>query len=151
MPIIDGFLYFDLICLILLSCFVVSVSCCLSSIMLLFFLLVTRSLKHRFNYCFITTKMGIRPVDLRNQPPFKIWQRYRLKVLRPSVDSIQPALCHHCIIIIFFLHFLQYDVRLFQSFKSSRFKTSFIFHKNHFYWIFRLKNWERKKNYFFLL
>ena len=46
--------------------------------------------------------MGLRPVDLRNQTLFKIWQRYRLKVLRSSVGFIQPALCHHCIIIIFF-------------------------------------------------
>ena len=107
-----------------------------------FFLHVTRSLKSRFNYCFITITRRIRLVDLRNQRSFITWQRYRLKVLRSSVGSIQTALWHHCIIIFFFvvcvfLYFLQYDKRVFQSFISSLFlsfllKTNFIFHQNHF-------------------
>ena len=44
------------------------------------------------NYCFITIIMGIRLVDFRNQFPFMTWQRYRLKVLKSSVGSIQAAL-----------------------------------------------------------
>ena len=53
------------------------------------------------SYCFITIIMGIRLVVLRNQFPFMTWQRYRLKVLKSSVGSIQAALSHHCIIIFF--------------------------------------------------
>ena len=41
---------------------------------------------------FITIIMGIRLVDFRNQFPFMTWQRYRLKVLKSSVGSIQAAL-----------------------------------------------------------
>ena len=44
------------------------------------------------NYCFMTIIMGIRLVDLGSQSPFMTWQRFRLKVLRSSVGSVQAAL-----------------------------------------------------------
>ena len=44
------------------------------------------------NYCFITIIMVIRIVDFRNQSPFMTRQRFRLKVLRSSVGSVQAAL-----------------------------------------------------------
>ena len=71
------------------------------------------------NYCFITITMVIRMVDFRNQSPSMTWQRYRLKVLRSSVGSIQTALWHHCIIIFFVVVFLRFLSRTDRFFNLS--------------------------------
>ena len=85
------------------------------------------------------------------------WQRYRLKVLRSSVGSIQTALWHHCIIIFFFLcvcFFFIFSSTIGGFFNLSYHlfsypfcpKTNFIFHKNHFFGDFlKKKKKEREK------